>query len=163
MQALTASRVRELFSYDATSGALIRRVRMGAYAAGTSAGTPGERGYIRAIVDGKRCRVHRLVWLHVNGADPAGLIDHIDGNTTNNRIENLRVVDHQTNMQNQRSARSDNASGLLGVTWHSQPRKWRARITVDGKQSHLGHFETPELAHAAYLCAKRAVHAGCTI
>lgn len=55
-----------------------------------------------------------------------------------------------------------NATGLLGVS-KADSRGFRARIFYAGKETHLGTFKTPEDAHAAYLAAKRRLHAGCTI
>lgn len=111
-----------------------------------------------------RCRsylCYRVIWLMVNGKWPDGDIDHIDGNQANDAIANLRDVPHAVNLQNQRRARADNASGYLGVTPHKG--KWRASIRVDGKLRSLGRYATPELAHTAYLEGKRRLHAGCTI
>ena len=78
-------------------------------------------------------------------------VDHIDGNTSNNRKSNLRVVSHLENMQNKKIYKN-NTSGTTGV---SQLRngKWKARIMVNGNEMWLGTFETKEEAvyvrHAA--------------
>jgi len=68
-----------------------------------------------------------------------GQIDHINGDRCDNRLLNLRVVSPQVNAMN-RSNRSDNTSGCLGVCWHPSTQKWRARIKVMGKQKSLGLF-----------------------
>jgi hypothetical protein len=66
------------------------------------------------------------------------------------------------NQQNQRKARLDNKSGFLGVGRIG--KRWQARISYPGgKDTYLGLFDTPELAHAAYLEAKRRLHPGGTI
>jgi hypothetical protein len=64
-------------------------------------------------------------------------------------------------MQNQRRARSDSSTGLLGVSKNGSG--WRAEIRVDGKKINLGTHKTPELAHLAYVNAKRKHHEGCTL
>ena len=87
--------------------------------------------------------------------------DHINGIKTDNRIANLRSVSMTVNLQNMRKANRDSLSGLLGA--HKKRSHWESRIRVDRKQIHLGIFETPEEAHAAYLAAKRLHHSGCTI
>jgi len=69
----------------------------------------------------------------------------------------------QTNAENKRGPRKDNKSGFLGVCWHPQARKWRARIQLRGKSHDAGLYDTPEEAYAAYVAAKRKLHAGCTI
>lgn len=96
--------------------------------------------------------------------NPAGLeIDHINGNGFDNRRANLRVVCRSVNAQNQKRARVNNKCGLLGVCWNKQNKRWKACIWLDAISKHLGYFDTPELAHAAYIEAKRKLHVGCTI
>lgn len=87
---------------------------------------------------------HRIIWKMVYGTEPT-VIDHINGNPTDNRISNLREVTQKENSRN--SARpSNNSSGVTGVGWHKQVGKWRAYITVDGTQRSLGLFETKDEA-----------------
>lgn len=90
-------------------------------------------------------------------------VDHIDGDKLNNRWSNLRVVTQAVNNQNLRSARVGSKSGLIGAHWNKQDKKWQAGIRINGKNVHLGKFDTPEEAHAAYIAKKREVHDGCTI
>lgn len=112
---------------------------------------------------GKRHKAHRLAWLYVYGVWPSGIIDHINGDSTDNRIENLREVDKRTNGQNQRKAHKDSRTGLLGVTFDKRKQKYVASIKYSGKRHFLGNYLTPEEAHQAYLEAKRQHHEGCTI
>lgn len=123
----------------------------------------GAKGYVCIGVLGKKCNAHRLAWLLVNGAWPAGEIDHIDGDKTNNRIANLRDVCRDTNSQNQLRAHKRNSSGLLGVSVDKKRGKWISSIFMNGKKRFLGRFDAPELAHERYVEEKRRVHAGCTI
>lgn len=102
--------------------------------------------------------------MYVTGEWPEINVDHRDGDPSNNRFSNLRDVAQQVNVQNVRKGTKRNlSSGLLGVSFHARDRLWRARIYKDGKDIVLGYFKTPEAAHAAYLSAKRDIHAGCTI
>lgn len=160
---LTAARLRELLHYNAETGAFTRLVQTcGRALVGAVAGCTVERGYRRIRVENQKHMAHRLAWLYVHGEWPDGLVDHIDGDTGNNRIANLRVVTPTLNQQNRRTARRDAANtGLLGV--RSNYKKWSAVITVNGKRVYLGSYETPEAAHAVYLEAKRKLHAACTI
>lgn len=80
-----------------------------------------------------------------------------------NRWQNLRAATRHLNMQNRRNPKRHSVSGFLGVCWHAQRKKWLASIFVNGKQRSLGLHATPELAHEAYLKAKRILHPGCTI
>lgn len=104
--------------------------------------------------------VHRLVWLFETGQWPTGMIDHIDGNPLNNRFSNLRESNHSLNGQNQRAWRNGK---LIGTSWHKGKSKYIASIKLDGKRVHLGYFETEELAHSAYVAAKRSIHPAGTL
>ena len=75
--------------------------------------------------------------------------------------QRLRDLPQRINNQNIAKARAHNTTKHLGVKKNND--KWGARIGLDGKSFWLGTFDTPELAHAAYLEAKRRLHAGCTI
>jgi hypothetical protein len=126
---------------------------------GMKAGTLRKDGYIGIYVDKKYIFAHRAIWEMRNGAIPAGLvIDHIDGNRSNNRIDNLRVCTFQQNHFN-RKPRPDNKSGFRGVSWHKQKQKWVAQITIDKKSKFLGFFTNPEEAYAAY-CEMAIEHFG---
>jgi len=53
----------------------------------------------------------------------------------------------------------NNKSGFLGVIWNKKSKKWRSLIRINGKQTLLGDFATPEEAHKMYVLAKRKHHA----
>jgi hypothetical protein len=118
-------------------------------------------GYVAIRYKRKLYKAHRLAWAFVYGTMPDCAIDHIDGNKSNNQIANLRLATDGINSQNIKSAFITNKSGYLGVS--PAEKKWKATIRVSGKYKYLGVFETPELAHAAYVNAKRQFHKGCTI
>lgn len=159
---LSAERARELFSYDPVTGGLRWKIYKGPRAvAGTPAGHLTPKGYLRVKVDGDYKYVHRLVWLISSGAWPKEVIDHVDGNKANNRVENLRDVTESTNQENRRTHNSNSATGLMGA--YAEGDGYTSRIRVKGRQLNLGAFGTPEEAHQAYLTAKRELHAGCTI
>lgn len=82
----------------------------------------------------------------------------INGVRSDNRWANLRMVSRSVNNQNQRRARKDNKSGLLGV--RPNRARWAASIFVYGKKHHLGTYDTAEEAHAVYIKAKRGLHVG---
>jgi hypothetical protein len=83
-------------------------------------------------------------------------IDHADLDKVNNRIQNLRPA---TNSQNQANTkrRPTNRSGFKGVAWNTNAKLWKAGITVNGKNNHLGYFSTPEEAHEAYCAAAKMI------
>ena len=76
-------------------------------------------------------------------------VDHIDRCRSNNNISNLRMATHSENMHNRNGK---------GYHFHNQRGKWRAKITLDGKQKHLGYFDTEDEARQAYLKAKKLYH-----
>ena len=156
---LTAEELRELMDYNPETGLFIRKVRRINFYAGS---VNTKHGYIDIRVFGKTYRAHRLAWFYIYGEWPEE-IDHINGVRTDNRLCNLRSVSRQRNSENLRKPTSKNTSGFLGVTKHKQSNKWISQIRISGKVKKLGYFETPELAHQAYLVAKRQHHLGCTI
>lgn len=164
---LTAARLRELINYDASTGAItaLKDSLCGKgraiVKAGQILGRKNDNGYLLISLLGKEHRAHRLAWMYVYGYMPSLQIDHINGLRSDNRIENLRLANQSLNSQNLRAARSDNRTGLLGVV--PNKKRWSAQICVSGITFHLGTFDTPEIAHQAYLDAKRRLHPGCTI
>jgi hypothetical protein len=157
---ISAAEVRALLGYDPESGQFRWAKNMSCKVrAGAIAGGANDRGYIVIRIAGVGYRAHRLAWLHVHGEWPDLQIDHINGIRNDNRIANLRLATVEINAQNRRSNKRSK-SGLLGVVNGKRPS---ARIEVAGKSIHLGYFDTPEEAHAAYLAAKRELHEGCAI
>jgi hypothetical protein len=163
---VTAERLRELLNYNHETGVFTWLVTAGRRRAGNEAGwlTNGHNGIRRTIeVEQRNYKAHRLAWFYVNGKWPCGVIDHINGNPADNRIENLRDVTQKVNIQNEKVARKKTKSGLLGAHWIERDKKWAANIRVDGRTIRLGAFQSPEEAHYVYLEAKRRLHEGCTI
>lgn len=161
---LTCQMVRGAFSYDPATGAFKWAINNGRARAGDTAGTPMRDGHLQVGLHGANYLVHRLIWLHMYGRWPFEHIDHIDGDPRNNRIDNLREATHQENQQNVRRARRDNRStGMLGAHFLKRTGRFCSSIGINGRQIHLGYFDTPEEAHAAYIAAKRRHHDGCTI
>lgn len=166
MPELNAERARELLHYDSETGIFRWRVRpwkRSRAKAGDEAGYRRCDGYIRVGINGVSYYGHRLALLISTGKWPSELIDHIDGNPTNNRLANLRDVTGTVNAQNLKRTRANNRSGFLGASYHKHSGLWSARIRVDGRCNSLGYFTTPDLAAAAYLSAKRQLHAGNTL
>jgi hypothetical protein len=150
---VTRARLRALLRYDRETGEFHWLKRMnGRIRAGDLAGTLTEEGYRRIWIEGRHYRAHRLAWLYITGEWCPLLIDHRDGNPSNNRWNNLRRATSSQSNANRRVPRN-NACGLKGV---SQDRgRWRARIHKNGQKHHLGIFPTPQAAHAAYAKAAR--------
>ena len=160
---ITAEYLREILDYNVSTGVFIWKKRTAKCVhIGDVAGCLEKRiGYMSIGISGDVFKSHRLAWLYVYGVWPEGLIDHINGQKADNRIDNLRVVDANGNSQNVRRPNKRNKSGFIGVIAYQG--KWRASITVDKKTRRIGDFNTPEEAHKAYLDAKRILHSVCTI
>jgi hypothetical protein len=158
---LTAARLREVLHYDPETGVFTWLKAYQRRLVGQQAGRLNDDGYIRITVDGIEHSAHRLAWLYVHGEWPSVLIDHHNGRRSENRLSNLREADRYINAQNERSHRKTNVSGFLGVRFSKG--RWRSDITIDGKPTFIGRFDTPEAAHEAYVAAKRMHHLGCTI
>lgn len=125
----------------------------------TLAGTLRKDGYIGIYINKKYHFAHRIIWEIHYGEIPEGLvIDHIDGDRSNNKIDNLRICTFQENHFN-RGKQSNNKSGFKGVSWHKQKQKWVAQIKLDGRNKFLGFFTDPERAYQAY-CEKALEHYG---
>ena len=149
---LTAERLRELLSYDPETGGWtrIKHCARGSHIkVGDAAGYRDDRGYLRIWVDGRKYRGYRLAFLYVTGRWPKNEIDHKDGDTTNDRWDNLREATRNENMRNEKLHR-DSGSGLKGVTWHKPSRRWRAQICVHYRRLAIGYFDSAEAAHEAY-------------
>ena len=101
-------------------------------------------GYKRTMINKKNEKLHRLIFLYHYGYFPQ-LIDHIDGNGINNKIENLREVSHMQNSQNKKMA-INNTSGSKNVYWHNAAKKWTVVLTLNKKKKVIGYFEDLELA-----------------
>lgn len=153
---LTAERLRELLHYDPLTGLFIRIVRRGKEKIGSTAGRIDSFGHRQIGIDGRRYLAHRLAWLYMTGVWPIDQIDHINGVPDGNQWSNLRQATGSQNQQNLRKAKGNSKSGLLGVC--ASRGKWMASITCGGKQKHLGYFETPQMAHEAYIAAKFKMH-----
>lgn len=161
---IDAELVRELFSYDQKTGVFTRIKALHKRSeqfVGKPAGYIDKSGYGYLKIGSRRVSLHRLAWLHFYGKWPEHEVDHIDGNTSNNAIANLRDVPHIVNSQNHRQHYSTSTAKFLGV--HKHWNKWRACIRVNGKAIHIGLFETPELASAAFIEKKRQHHEGNTL
>lgn len=95
--------------------------------------------------------LHHVVFLLHHGFLPK-YIDHKDGNSKNNQIENLRAATQSQNIANSKLSAS-NTSGCKGVTWRKDTEKWQAQLMVEGNKVSLGSHTTKEKAHEAYKFA----------
>lgn len=145
---MNQSLLQKHLSYDPLTGLFVwregRRV-------GQIAGTVTVWGYIQIKLQQRVYRAHRLAWLYVYGVMPDADVDHIDRNTKNNTISNLRLcsqTDNNANGIGRKKLRT--VSGYKGVYRNGSCRTWVARIQVRGEHIYLGCYVTPEDAACAY-------------
>ena len=124
--------------------------------AGKEAFTAKKRsGHLHGLLFGANTMAHRVAWAVHYGEAPNGFIDHINHDPADNRIANLRIVDASGNAKN-RSPNKRKRSGLphgVSVRVNMGINRYFAQIQVEGKNRHLGTFDTPEEAAAAYIKA----------
>lgn len=124
-----------------------RNSRKGDWFNGRLAGYTGISNYRVLSIDRVLYLEHRLAWLYVYGKFPTEMLDHIDGNPSNNKLSNLREATRRQNCINSK-IRSNNTSGFKGVS--KSGKKWVARIKDKEKYLYLGLFLTPEEASEVY-------------
>jgi len=159
---MTAEELRNLLAYDPTIGIFTWKQRVAkCVQIDNVAGNTNKIGYVTIGLRKKVYKAHRLAWLYIHGSWPNGLIDHINGIKSDNRLSNLRVINETGNSENVRKPNKRNKSGFMGVILFQN--KWRASITIKRKTHRIGDYITPEEAHQAYLEEKRKHHQSCTV
>ncbi len=101
----------------------------------------------------KRFNVHQLVAMAFLNHKPDGIkivVDHVDNNKSNNRLENLQLISHR---QNTSKDKKGGSSEHIGVCWDKANSKWVSYILINGKQKHLGRFSNEIEAAKAYQLA----------
>jgi hypothetical protein len=145
--------VRSLFDYQ--DGCLVWKVNKGTAIKGSKAHANGN-GYLAIKLFGQPYLEHRLIWVW-HGNQLNATIDHIDGNPLNNKIENLRMASHSENMRNTKM-RSDNKSGVKGVSWCKTKRKWKVQLWFGNKQHYLGRYDSLDMAKHSVETARLKHH-----
>jgi len=142
--------IKDYLKYNPETGVLTWRERpSNRVHVGDVAGSPHGNGYISLRCCGRKYYAHRVAWYLTFGQWPNN-IDHINGDGTDNRLENLRDVSPTENHRNQR-IRKNCLSGHMGVRWSERDKRWRAYITVEGVQKNLGSYK----AKADAISARR--------
>lgn len=122
----------------------------------TRAGTVFSTGYRLVCVQRVRYQCSRVAWLLHTGSWPDLLLDHINGDTDDNRIENLRQATRQQNSHNLRTR--PGVSGVKGVVYSKRDKAWNARCKVNGKLYDIGFFKDPQLAEQAVRAFREKHH-----
>lgn len=117
-------------------------------------------GYVRLHLTGMGGKMfaHNIVWEMFHGPIPDGqMVDHINGDRSDNRIENLRLVTRSQNAMNQK-LRKNSKSGVKNVTWYPSHNSWLVKLVVNGKRKHIGYFKDLELAELVAQQAREKYH-----
>jgi hypothetical protein len=153
---LTQAEVQSMFDYH-PDGYLTWAITGGSRKIGKLAGSfDKSTNYWRVMINEKHYRLHRIIFLYNYGYLPKE-VDHIDKNTSNNKIENLRPCTPSQNCCN-RNIRKDNVHGAKGVTYRKDIGKWQAYITFNKVRKGLGTFKSFEEAKNAYEKASIELH-----
>jgi hypothetical protein len=142
---LLATLLQKELHYDPATGIFTRKTKRGGCPIGSKAGHTTKAGYVELNVAGTRIHAHRAAWLYVHGDMPKGEIDHINRIRSDNRLSNLRDVDHSTNALNV-PMRKHNTSGHTGVYWHKPSNGWLVMLQRKRVSHYLGYFKEKEQA-----------------
>lgn len=149
---ITQDLLKELFDYR--DGELYWREHRSSTAQKDGiAGNIQTNGYRIIRINGKKYLAHRLIFLYHHGYLPE-FLDHIDRDSLNNDISNLRVATRKENNRNKKKQKSHNgkstSSRFKGVSWYKLTKKWMSYIRIDSKLKHLGYFHSEIESALAY-------------
>lgn len=149
--------LKNVFEYLPETGEFLRLITKSSNAVKgmITKGSKDHYGRYVLTINYKSFKAHRLAWIWMYGDIPdCKLIDHINGDHSDNRIANLRICTPHENGQNKKERKTK--SGYGGVEKHQ--KGWRAYISFNYKKIHLGLYNTPEEAYKTHLEGKRNYH-----
>jgi hypothetical protein len=149
--------LREHLDYNPDTGVFRWKQARGHMVKGSIAGTIANTGYRRLHVFRKQYSAHRVAFAFIHNRWPKPVCDHINGDSLDNRIFNLREATTAGNSQNCRKPKN-NTSGIKGVSWHKKDKRWQAQIRVNYKPYYCGNFKTLEEAALAVAQKRQELH-----
>lgn len=153
---ITQKHLKEVLNYNPTTG-IFTWINCGSKKRNKKiAGTICKDGYRSVRVDNISYQSGRLAFLYMEGYFPEHEVDHKDRNRANDKWNNLRHVSRQCNMRNC-SIGSLNTSGVKGVWWHKDRKKWTVGIKINLKQKHIGCFVDFDEAVCCRLAAEQCL------
>lgn len=162
MQQISQQLLKELFDYREDGNLIRKKTTMGkGNIAGSVVGykpkviTRSHR-YATTKINGKHYSIHKLIYMWHTGVWPEQ-IDHINKDSLDNRIENLRLATSAQNASN-RKLFTSNTSGAKGVSWHKAQKKWFVYVDVNKKRKNIGYFDDFELAELVAIEARDKYH-----
>jgi len=163
MKELSRERVNELFYYDLMEGKLYWKQPSKYHKdltnkeAGVRQASRGGKFYWVIQIDGVKYRRGRLIFFIIYGRLPYPCLDHINGNSLDDRMANIREATVMQNCWNHK-AYNRRIKLPLGVR-NVKSGNYEARISCNGKQIHLGCYPTPKEAHAVYMEKRKELYA----
>lgn len=160
MNEISQKELKERLRYDAETGNFYwaKVLPRSSSRVGDIAGCiENKNGYRVIKINRRMYKAHRLAWLYVHGQWPNEVLDHVNGDPSDNRICNLREATHSQNMWNSRTPKNS-SSGMKGASWCTTNKAWISSIKKNRKTYHLGHFATADEAAAAYRRAALELH-----
>ena len=151
---ITKEYLHSLFAYS--DGKLYWKSPKQAIQVGDEAGCVRRSGYVIITINQKSYQAHRLIYLMHYGDTPK-MVDHIDNNPRNNRIENLRAATTHTNQYNTKLSER-NTSGVKNVCWHKGKHRWMVKIKANGTFHYLGYYKDLESAKLKASEARQLLH-----
>lgn len=133
---LTQEYLHTLFEYK--DGILYWKKAKEKVTVGNNAGCISNTGYLCVGIDRTPFLNHRVIFMMHKGYMPI-MIDHIDGNKLNNKIENLRETTRGQNRMNSK-LQSNNISGAKNVNWNKKHKKWYVQLSAEGKKLYFGSY-----------------------
>jgi hypothetical protein len=152
---LTQAEVQFKLNYYPDTGIFTRKIRTWKSKPNDVVGSNCNK-YIYVGCNGKQHYAHRLAWLYTYGYWPT-VIDHINGDTKDNRLCNLREATISQNSHNSKKPKN-NTSGIKGVYFHKKSQKWMARVHINYKCIYLGIFANIEDAKEIVINARKEIH-----
>lgn len=152
---MTQDDIKSILNYDSLTGLFTWKINKGRVKKGTEIKYINNN-YKYVGINYKTYALHRLAWLYVYGYFPKE-IDHINGNKSDNRIDNLRECTRQQNCQN-RIDTKNKSSFIRNVHWHKLAKKWQVRVQIKNKRLCLGLFDDLELAELVAEEARNKYH-----
>jgi hypothetical protein len=153
---MTPSKEHLCSIFEYANGELFYKKSCGAKKAGSKAGAIKPSGRVHIQIDNKMYLLHRIVFAMHNGYMPEQ-IDHIDGDCTNNVIENLRPATHTQNTWNAK-VRNDNVCGSKNVSYYPANNSWIVRVQANKKRQYIGSYKSKEEAERIAMKYRTEAH-----
>ena len=156
MHKITQDEIKELFHYKNSQLYWNSRPARAVDISKPAGGIDVSTGYWRIMIGGKTYGAHRLIFIMHYGCIPE-IIDHINGDKSDNRLQNLRTATQAENSRNAKLSK-DNESGFKGVGFCKRTQRWRGRIMLNKKAIFVGSFIKLDDAVDATIKLREKLH-----